>query len=332
MLVKISKLKKFIKQIILTEYSKKEADLMTDVLLYGELSGRQSHGLLRLLKGNYGIFDNARNAEPEYVYRTKVSTIIDAKENPGMLIGSLAMKEVIRIAKKSGIGIVGIRGYFSTTGAISYYCEKIAKENLICLIFPRSTPIISPFNAKKALFGTNPIAFGIPSDPQPIIFDMSTSAIAWGTVLKHKLEHTPLPEDVAIDEAGDITTDAQKAVATRAFEASYKGSGLAMIVELFGGLFTGAGYEGLHKDNGDGSLYLAFSPELLQSVNEFKQKTKEFVEILRNTPTQDGKKIRIPGENTLMTRDANLKKGSIEISDNLILQLKNSYPDVFKSL
>jgi len=325
MLVKIPKLKNFIKQIILTEYSENEADIITDVILFGELAGRQSHGLLRLLKNNYGVFDCIPKGKPEYVHKTKVSTIIDAKENPGMLIAPLAMQEVIRLAKKSGIGIVGVKGYFNTTGAISYYCEKIAKENFICMIFPQAVPIISPFNAKKALFGTNPIAFGIPSDPHPIIFDMSTSAIAWGKVLKHKLEHTALPEDVAIDEEGNLTTDAQKAVATRAFDASYKGSGLAMIVEIFGGLLTGAAYEGLHKDKGDGSLFLAFSPELLQNIDEFKQKTKEFIETLRNAPTTDGKKIRIPGENAITIRDNHVVKGVIEINDAVIEELKKRY-------
>src|ERR1700722_15478348 len=148
--IKIPELKKIIKQIILTKYPEKEAAIMTDVILFGELAGRQSHGLLRLLKNNYGIFDSVQKGKPEYVYRTKVSTIIDAKRNPGMLIAPLAMQEVIRLAKKNDIGIVGAKGYFSTTGAISYYCEKIAKENLICIIFPQAVPIISPFTPKEA--------------------------------------------------------------------------------------------------------------------------------------------------------------------------------------
>lgn len=322
MLIKITDLKNLIKQIILTEYSEEQAEIMTDVILFGELTGKKSHGLLRLLKDNYGIFDNATKRKPKYVYKTKVSTSIDAKGNPGMLVAPLAMREVIRLAKENGIGIVGIKGYFNTTGSISYYCEKIAKQNLICLIFPQAAPIISPFNAKKALFGTNPIAFGIPSNPQPIIFDMSTSAIAWGNVLKHKLENTALPNGVAIDETGSFTTDAQKAIATRAFDASYKGSGLAMMVEIFGGLLTGAAYEGLHKENGDGSLFIAFSPELLQNIHDFKQKTEEFIKILKNAPTQDGKKIRIPGENTLTSRDRNIEKGEVEVNEALIKKLK----------
>jgi len=322
MLIKISELKSLIKKVILTEYSEEQASIITEVILYGELAGKQSHGLLRLIKGNFGIFDNAKKEKPEYVYKTKVSTTIDAKGNPGMLIAPLAMKEVISLAKEHSIGIVGIRGYFSTTGAISYYCEQIAKENLIAIIFSQSIPIISPFNAKNALFGTNPIAFGIPSNNQPIIFDMSTSAIAWGTVMKHKLQQTPLPEETAIDVNGNFTTDAQIAVATRAFGASYKGSGLAMIAEIFGGLLTGASYEGLHRENGDGSLFFAFSPELLQDLESFKQKTVEFIETLRNTPTKDGSKIRIPGKNALDTRDKNIKKGSVEVNEELIIKLR----------
>lgn len=322
MLIKISELEKLIHQIILTKYSEEQATIISEVILFGEISEKKSHGLLRLLKGSFGIFDYKTKKDPEFIYKTKVSTIIDAKGSPGMLAAPLAMKEVIRLAKDHDIGLVGVRGYFNTTGAISYYCEKIAKENLICLIFPQSTPTIAPFNVKEALFGTNPIGFGFPSYPQPIIFDMSTSAIAWGTILKHKLENNSLPENVALDEKGIITTDPQKAVTTLPFDASYKGSGLAMIVELFGGLLTGAGYEGLHKENGDGSLFLAFSPGLLQNIDEFKQKTTEFIETLRNVKTRDGNQVRIPGENTLEIRDRNLKKGEVEVNKKTIEELK----------
>jgi L-2-hydroxycarboxylate dehydrogenase (NAD+) len=236
MKIKINELENLITKALRTEYSQEETNLIKDVVLFGELSGKLSHGILRLLRENYGVFTDTIQGKPEYIRKTKVSTLIDGKGNVGMLVGSLAMQEVIQLGKANGIGIVGTKGSINTTGSLSYNCEKIAKENLIGIIFTHCTPMMAPFSSKKALFGTNPLAFGIPSIPQPIIFDMSTSAITFGTMAKYKAEGKELPPNVAIDKEGNLTRDASQAIdgATLAFDNSYKGSGLAMMVEILG--------------------------------------------------------------------------------------------------
>src|SRR6185369_13500787 len=190
MKIKISELEELITKILLTEYSPEEASLIKDVIMFGELVGKPSHGLLRLIKGNFGVFVDGKRGKPEYNRKTKVSTVIDAKGNPGMLAAPLAMNEVIKLGKENGIGIVGLKGFFNTTGAVSYYVEKIAKEDLIGIAFVQSiNSLIAPFGTKKSLFGTNPIAFGVPADPKPFIFDMSTSAIAYGNVMNAKINN-----------------------------------------------------------------------------------------------------------------------------------------------
>jgi LDH2 family malate/lactate/ureidoglycolate dehydrogenase len=323
MTIKLPELRELVHKILLTEYAADHAEMIADVLLFGELSGRPSHGLLRLLRENFGVFVEGTVGTPEYIHKTKVSTLIDAKGNAGMLIGPLAMREVIRLGKENGIGIVGTKGSVNTTGAVSYYCEAIAKENLISIIFTHSSLFMAPFTSKKALFGTNPISFGIPAKPLPIIFDMSTAAITFGEVAHHKAAGKPLPPDVAIDSTGEVTSDAAKAMegALLAFGNSYKGSGLAMMVEILGALWTGANFEGENTQGGWGNLFMAFSPELLSDMESFKEKTAKFIHTLRNAETRDGKPIRIPGENSLLTRDANMEKGEIEIPDKLYKQL-----------
>src|SRR5882672_1398216 len=222
MKIKISELDNLVLKVLLTKYTPKKANLIKEVLMFGELSGKPSHGLLRLLPKSYGTFTDTITGEPEFIKKTKVSTEIDGQGNVGMLIGSLAMQEVITLAKEHGIGIVGTRNSVNSTGSLSYYCEKIANENLIGIIFTKSVPVIAPFASKKALFGTNPIGFGIPSTPHPFIFDMSTSAITFGSIMNHKLKGKLLPKDVAIDNEGNMTTDPEKAIegATLAFDNS----------------------------------------------------------------------------------------------------------------
>ena len=181
----------------------------------------------------------------------------------------------------------------------------------------------APYGGIQPLFGTNPISFGIPANPQPLIFDMATSAISFGALLKAKVVGEQLPKNVAVDKDGNPTTDPNKAIegATLAFDNSYKGSGLAMMVEILAGLWPGADFVGQNESGGWGNLFMAFSPGLLLNDEEFKEKAKKLVETVRNSKTRDGGKVRIPGESTLDTRDNNLRIGVIEVDDKLIEEI-----------
>lgn len=319
MVIKISDLTNLVSNVLRSEYSQEEARLIQEVVLFGELSGRSSHGILRLIKENYGVFVKGKRGKPEYIHKTKVSTLIDGKGNPGMLIGPLAMIEAIRLAQEQSIGIVGTKGSFNSIGALSYYCEQIASKNYIGVIFAQAAPDIAPFNSRVALFGTNPIAFSIPSVPHPIIFDMSTSAITRGSLIKYKAEGLKIPINTAIDNEGNITTDPQKALdgATLPFDASYKGSGLAMMVEMLAALWPGASYEGMHEEDGWGNVFMVLSPDLLSNTDTLKKKSQEFIEKLKSSPVRDGKPIRIPGDRTLGVMEENIRKEEIEIDDRI---------------
>ena len=324
MKIQIVELEKIVLDRLLTVYSEDDARRIAEVVLFGELSGKVSHGLLRLLPENFGTFTDTIEAKPEIIHKTSVSSLINGHGNVGMLIGSLAMDEVIRITKEHSIGIVGTKNSINTSGSLTYYCEQIAKENLIGIVMSHAVEMIAPFSSKKSLFGTNPIAFGIPSEKQPIIFDMSTSAITFGSIASYKAQRKKLPDNVALDAEGNVTNDPAQALsgATLAFDNSYKGSGLAMMVEILAGLWTGAGYATKNKDEKWGNLFVAFSPDLLSDVETLKEKSQDLITVLKTTETRDGQPIRIPGQNTLSMRDAMLQKGEIEIDDVLLQKIK----------
>lgn len=328
MKIKISELEELVTKILLTEYSSEEASLIKDVIMFGELSGKPSHGLLRLIKGNFGVFVDEERGKPEYDRKTKVSTVIDAKGSPGMLAAPLAVNEAIRIGKENGIGIVGVKGTYNSTGSVSYYMEKIAKEDLIGIAFIQSiNNLIAPFGTKKPLFGTNPIAFGVPADPKPFVFDMSTSAIAYGNVMNAKINNKKLPENVAIDKDGNPTTDPADVTegALLPLGDSYKGSGLAMMVELLGSVWVGGGFATQHLENGCGNLYIAMSPDLLSDVKSFKKRVAELVEKVRSAETRDGTPVRLPGENTFAKRDKSLETGEVEINETTFAKIQEQY-------
>lgn len=324
MKMKISKLEQLIKKTLLQKYDKEDTNRITEIMMFGELSGKTSHGIVRLVIGKYSVMAQEPKGKPKLIKRSKVSTVIEGKGNPGILVGSLAMDEVIRLAKENGFGVVGTRDNFGSSGCLSYYLEKIAKENLIGVIMAQSPVSTAPHGGLEPLFGTNPISFGIPADTAPFLFDMATSAIAFGAMVKARELGQKLPENVAVDKDGNMTTDPAKAIegATLAFDNSYKGCGLAMMVEILAGIWPGADYGGLNISGGWGNLFMAFSPDLLIDAKEFKKKAKQLIETVRNSRTRDGNKVRIPGENTIKTRDENLKNGEIEVDNKLIIQVK----------
>lgn len=326
MKIKVDELEELVKKVLLTEYKEEYAEMIKEIVMFAELTGRSSHGLLRLIKGNFGAFvEKPVIEEPKLIKKSKLSTLIDGKGNTGMLIGSLASNEAIKLAKVNGFGIVGTKNSYNSTGPLSYYVEKIALNNLIGMVFTSSIVCMAPFNTKKALFGTNPIAFGFPSIPNPFIFDMSTSAITYGTIMKAKAEGHTIPPNVAIDKEGITTTDPIEAAAGAilAFDNSYKGSGLAMVIEILASVLTGASFLNLdYENNGWGNLYMAFSPNLLNNIEDFKNRMKKLIETLKTSPTRDGKNIRIPGEKTFKLREENLKRGEIEVDKNIINTIK----------
>lgn len=318
MKIKITELRDLVIKAMRKKYDEEYSSRMAELVMFGELSGRVSHGLVRLLVGGSIVSQNpAGKAEISKV--TKLSSMIDGKGNPGMLVGSLACDEVIRIAKENDFGLVGTIGSHTSSGALTYYLEKIAEENLIGIVMAESPTSTPPFGGIEPLFGTNPIAFGIPANPSPLIFDMGTTAITFGELLNAKALQKAIPEGVALDKEGNPTTDPEKAMegATLPFDKSYKGAGLCMMVEILAGTLPHSCYAGIDEERGWGNLFLAFSPKLLGDVDEFKNRMEKMIDRIRNSKTKDGSKVRIAGEKTLDTRDKNLKSGEIEIADKM---------------
>ena len=295
MKIQISDLKQLIYSSLLKKYSNEDAQSMTNVLLFGELSGKTSHGIVRLFIGESSILAQTPRKKPTIVSKGNLSSIIIGNGNPGMLVGPMAMNEVIRIAKLSGVGFVGTNCTNTSSGCLSFYLEKIVQENLIGIIMAQSPPSTPAYGGIEPLFGTNPISFGIPSTPRPYIFDMATSAISFGAMLEAKTLNQKLPKNVAIDKHGNPTTDPDEAIngATLPFDNSYKGTGLAMIVEILAGLWTGADFSGLNTKGGWGNLFIALNPNLFMNENELKDKVYLLLEKMRHSKTKSGKIVRI---------------------------------------
>jgi LDH2 family malate/lactate/ureidoglycolate dehydrogenase len=185
---------------------------------------------------------------------------------------------------------------------------------LIVIHTVASPPAVAPFGGTRPALGTNPIAFGFPTDSDPLVIDMGTSAFM-GTDLQFRARlGTPIPAGVALGPDGQPTTDAITAhqgalLPFGGKEGGYKGFGLALAMDALGALSAGVRSAGAVS----GYMFFAFKPDLFLSPGAYRQEVSRRIGAIKNTPRQIGvKEIRIPGERSYATR-ARLVREGIEI-------------------
>src|SRR4029077_12737559 len=154
----------------------------------------------------------------------------------GSFVSESAPERAKSVLEQRGIVAVAIRNS-SHIGMIGYYCEKRAREGLICLAMTESEALVHPQGGTKARVGTTPIAIGVPSQPAPFVFDMATSTSAIGKIYASKHRGEPIPLGWAIDAEGNPTTNADAALkGSLTPAAGAKGYGLGISIGILAGL------------------------------------------------------------------------------------------------
>src|SRR5215831_16411203 len=238
-------------------YDAEEARIIADHVIDAALCGYEYSGLAKILN----IPEHRRFKRPRYPMKalreTEISTFYDGGNNVGMLVMYHATRAAIEKVADRGIAVVGVTNSWMS-GRSAYYMEMVAKADLVGMHTAASFRYVAPPGAIAPALGTNPIAFGLPSDRGPVVLDMGTSAfMATELKLRERLNHE-LPEGVAIDPQGRPTRDPANVGALLTW-GGYKGFGLALMVQAFGVL----GGSGLDAEGDDGYLFIVFKPDLL---------------------------------------------------------------------
>lgn len=320
MKVKITELRKLMQKILMTKYfSASEAREIAEVLLYAELSGKKTQGIIKFL-GTEPIQNIEPVHKPTIIKSTKLSALIDGGRNPGILVSRIATKMIIDKCKKNGFSIIGTNNSYSSTGSIGYYANEIAKHDFIGIIMSGTPKGVAPYGSIDKLLGINPIAFSFPTENEPLVFDMATAAITWYGLVRAKIMGKELLEGIAVDEEGILTKDPEKAMkgAIFTFGNNRKMSGLSMIIEMF----TGPLLDSISPDPDgkwyNGSLFIAIDPDLLVGKKTLKKNSSFLIsKIKKSRINSDFKEVIIPGEKSLEARKKAEAKGIIEIEDKV---------------
>ena len=308
-----------VKQIFIKhQLSKKHSEICADYLIKAELVEARSHGLLRLKMYCDRIRKKLINPKPKIRIKRISSSIshVNADNSIGFVSADIAINQAIKNAKKTGIGLVAVNksGHY---GLSSFYAEQAVNKNLMVFCFTNAPPALAPHGAKKSLFGTNPICFGVPTGKVPFILDASTSIINRGKIRRaHKLGKK-IPFGVALNKSGKITTNAKEALlGTQLPIASFKGSGLAWMVDILSGVLTGSSHGGKTKDPFDdftgpqnvGHLFITINPKIFVGRN-FMREIKKNIKLVKKLPKAKGfNSILYPGERKNKTYKKNFNK------------------------
>ncbi len=296
----------------------RDAAVVAEVLVFADLRGVYSHGVMRVEHYASRIRAGGMNLAPTLrIERLKPSIgLVDAQGAAGHVMTRYATDQAIRIAADQGMAMVGVKNN-SHCGALAYYVDMALKAKMAAMVCVNTDKVVVPFGGRDAYFGTNPFAFGFPGATDSILLDMATSEVAWGKVLHAREKGQPIPESWAVDADGKKCSDPHRAVSLFPFGGP-KGYGVAVMVEALTGLMIG-GVFGPHlkKMYGDLESYrdlstfiMVIDPAVFGPVDGCLARTQQMIDELHAHPPAPGvERVLLPGEIERRTMDRNRRDG-----------------------
>lgn len=265
------------------------------------------------------------------------SRVYDFGGCPGITHLKKINDEAVKLAKQYGLAALGIR---NTGGIHSLSTWVIGIPEHDCIGFfawNGGSYTTVPYGSREPFFGTNPIAYSIPTLTNPIVLDMSTSEIPFMNLMKAIHNNEPLGPRQGLDDAGRETTDPRKvydiendgAVKLSPVGAGHKGSAIMIFLEILTGSFVGAKMSREATDDPFtpsefGGLFMCFDLKAFCEPQTFKENVSRMTSQIRaSNPAFGFHEVQIPGDHEFEREQENKRRGTILLDDDLIVQLNS---------
>ncbi len=290
-------------------------------LVTANLMGHDSHGVLRLSQYSRGIEHGQilADARPVLANRHGGTAIVDGCWGFGQPAATMATDIAVELATEFGVGAVTV-ARCNHIGRLGEYVATVAGRGCAGIAFCNSNPTVTPTGGNTRTMGTNPIAMAVPQPgTTPVLLDFSTAALAEGKLQVAMARGDSIPPGVVVDAAGRASTNPQDFYDGGALLpfGGHKGSGLAVMIELIGGLFSGIGtapspeYVG-----GNGTMLIALSVEAFTDPTGYQRSVSEFAARM----AQAGDNVLMPGEIEARTA-ADRQVAGIPVPDKIRRQI-----------
>ena len=300
---------------------KDEAKLVVESLIDTSLKGIDSHGV-NLIPRYLDSIKSGKiipNQEPQVTFENSSFINVSGEKGFGQVTATFGIKEGIRKAKKEGMSIVGLHNT-NHIGTLGQYNSMASDEGFICFSVCNGGANVAPHGGNKRYLGTNPISFTVPTkDKNPIIVDFATSVFPESKIREYRDKDIDLPTNIILDSDGNPSTNPNDFYNGGSILpiGNHKGYGLSLMVEILGGLFTGAGFHGLGQSTStNGVLFVMFKPTMFRG-EQFYDDINTVIKELKKQPTINGvDEVLLPGEVELIKMKEK-KKSGITISSTL---------------
>ena len=287
-----------------------DAAKIAELMLEADLSGADAHGVFRLpqyirrIKAG-GVNPKARIA----VEKTAPATaIVDGDNGMGHLVMQRAADTAVELAKQNGVAWVGARRS-NHAGAAGTYAAMALPHDMIGIYSAVANANHMPaWGAAESLLSTNPIAIAVPAGQEPpVVLDIATTVVSYGTVKAYKLQGKPMPADwmVSAKDGKPITDSAKSGEGLLMPIGGHKGSGLALVLGMLAGVLNGAAFGREVVDfNADdesacntGHFIIALDVSRFMPIAAFKSEVDRQLRDLKSSKLLPGfDSIRLPGE------------------------------------
>jgi len=281
------------------------SDSVARILVEADLLGHSTHGLALLADYVEEIVEGRMetSGEPLSLSDTGVVATWDARRLPGVWTTELAIDAAVERAKRSGIGAVALKRSHHIA-CLAAFLERPARAGFAVLIFS-SDPgesKVAPAGGLTPVLMPDPIAAGLPAEPDPVLIDISTSITTMAMTNRAKRERRPLPGRWLLSPEGQATDDPNVVAAGGALlpvgglDHGHKGFGLGLLVEMLTQGLSGYGRADHPADWGAAVLVLAVDPAAFGGRDAFLRQSSFIVDACRAAkPLVDGAPVRLPG-------------------------------------
>ena len=276
------------------------AEALSDIICRAERDGSHSHGLFRV-PGYVKALRSGKvdgKAKPTIRHLTPAVIQVDGHGCFAPLAQAVGLPALTEATEKIGIAALSLVGVHHFA-ALWPETEYLADRGFVGIACTAYMPAVAPAGSNEALFGTNPLSFAWPRPGHnPVVYDMATASMAMGDVQIAARDGREVPLGTGLDANGQPTTDpAAIAKGVLLPFGGYKGSAIAMMVELLAAGMTGEqfSFEARDTDNKDGGpprggeMIIGMSPAIIAG-DGWQDHVEGFVQKLSNI---DG--VRMPG-------------------------------------
>lgn len=308
------------------------AQIEAENLVYSDLRGHGAHGVTRIPIYTQRLRCGVVNRTPAIRVERKSASaaIVDGDNGPGAVVSYHAIKTAITAAQATGIGMVAVRGS-NHNGSNAFYTTQATALGLIGAAATNAPVSMAVWGSRGRALGTNPFSVAIPAQRHPaLVVDMATSTVARGKIVEAAKRGESIPAGLALAPDGSPTTDAKTAEAGAMLPfAGPKGSALALLVDIFCGVLSGASF-GAHVQNlyseferpqDTGHFFMVVDPALFLPRAEFLTRIDAFIDLMKAAPLAHGfDAVLMPGEPELR-HEATHRATGIPLAPNVIADL-----------